>query len=150
VVFFVTHKNITQNNGMLFISGEWYFRLLNFVPHSYTIDVVHNTGQAYEAALQFGKFTKLLTGFSADTLKLTLSDFHHLTFRYRNFEIALQCGNKERIMQSAEVIHFIKQRSNIADTYKNICRNKNLKKKIIQHDTKISNVLFDEKGRACI
>ncbi|MEJ7671261.1 MAG: hypothetical protein WKF59_00685 [Chitinophagaceae bacterium] len=49
-------------------SKEEYFRIFPFVKNSHTIDVVQKPEQAYEAAKQFGKFTK---SFIADLMVLS-------------------------------------------------------------------------------
>ncbi len=126
-------------------TSEGYFRLFPFIEGSHTIDVVEKPGQAYEAANQFGRFTKLLSGLDAMQLKITLPDFHNLTLRYQQFESALETGNKERIQQSQDLIAFIMQQKNIVDEFE-FCKTK-LKIRCTHHDTKISNVLFDKAGK---
>jgi len=141
---FTTPCNTTDGKGLV-KTGEGYFRMFPFIEGSHTINVVENTAQAYEAAKQFGRFTKLLSGFDASRLKITLPDFHNLTLRYHQFENALQTGNKERIGQSSELISFTKQHKNIVDEFES-CKIK-LKIRCTHHDTKISNVLFDENDK---
>jgi len=122
-----------------------YFRLFPFINNSHTIDVVEKPEQAYEAAKQFGKFTRLLSGFDAGRLKITLPDFHNLGLRYRQFEEAVVNGNAGRVKESATLIDFIKANKNIADEFEK--SKANLKLRCIHHDTKISNVLFDDAGK---
>ena len=122
-----------------------YFRIFPFVKNSHTIDTVEKPAQAYEAAKQFGRFTKLLTGFDATQLKITLPDFHNLSLRYQQFEDALISGNKERIIQAKELIAFIVQQKNILDEFE--VAKVNFKTRCTHHDTKISNILFDEEGK---
>lgn len=119
-----------------------YFRLFVFIEHSHTIDVVENQQQAYEAARQFGKFTRLLSGFDISRLKITLPDFHNLTLRYQQFERAVEMGNPERIKQSANLISGIKENERIVNEYV-ACKNE-FTIRVTHHDTKISNVLFGE------
>ncbi len=138
---FTTPCNTTDGNGLV-KTDEGYFRMFQFVEGSHTINVVENTHQAYEAAKQFGRFTKLLSGLNVSTLKITLPNFHNLTLRYQQFENALQTGNKERREQSGELISFIKQYKNILNEFE-LCKTK-MKIRCTHHDTKISNVLFDE------
>jgi len=140
---------IQSNDGKdLIQSNEEYFRLFPFIKKTHTIDVVQTPDQAYEAAKQFGKFTKVLSGFDASQLKITLPHFHDLSFRYRQFEIALQNGNKERNQQSKGIINFIHEQKNIVFVYEKIKSDPSFKIRTTHHDTKISNVLFDqnEKG----
>lgn len=56
----------------------------------------------------------------------------------------MENGNKNRIEQSKELIRFIKENKNIADTYESILINPAFRLRVTHHDTKISNVLFDE------
>ncbi|MEO6542058.1 MAG: aminoglycoside phosphotransferase family protein [Ferruginibacter sp.] len=124
---------------------ESYFRMFPFIEGSHTVNTVANREQAYEAAKQFARFTKLLSGLDAANLKITLPDFHNLALRYRQFENALETGNKARIGQSKDLIKVVKQNRTIVDQYE-ICK-KDLKIRCTHHDTKISNVLFDQAGK---
>lgn len=128
-------------------TGDGYFRLFPFVKDSHTIDVATNPAQAFEAAKQFGAFTKKLSGFKAAQLKITLPDFHNLTLRYRQFENALLTGNAVRIAASETAIALLQKHKTIADDFEKIKQHTGFKIRVTHHDTKISNVLFDEKDR---
>ena len=132
---------------MVFIKDEGYFRIFPFIKNSHTTDVVNSPSQAYEAAKQFGRFTNLLSGFPVDKLKITLPDFHNLPLRYSQFETAIKEGNKERIKQSAAMINFLKDQHEIVTISEQISNNPDFKKRVTHHDSKISNVLFDENNK---
>ena len=137
---FIAPLKTTGGEELLNFNGE-YFRLFPFVPGSYTIDTVQQPAQAYEAASQFGKFTKLLSGLEINRLKISLPDFHNLSLRYLQFENVLITGDKLRLKQSRDMISFIQQHRNIAgelEYYK-----PEFITRCTHHDTKISNVLFD-------
>lgn len=140
------------NEEMKYIKDKGYFRLLPFIKNSTTINTVQKPHQAYEAARKFGEFTKLLSAFPVEKLEITLPDFHNLTLRYRQFEEALKNGNQQRLEQSKELISFIEANKNIVETYENILQNPAFKLRVTHHDTKISNVLFndDDKGLCVI
>lgn len=123
-------------------AADGYYRVFPFIANSHTIDVVEKPRQAYEAARQFGRFTKFLSGFDTSKLKITLPDFHNLILRYQQFEMALEKGNPERISQSKELIETIIQNKRIADEYELYKQQFTLR--VTHHDTKISNVLFDD------
>jgi Ser/Thr protein kinase RdoA (MazF antagonist) len=127
----------------MLVNEEGYFRLFPFVDNSHTIDVVEHTQQAYEAARQFGFFTRTLSLFNAKDLKITLPDFHNLSLRYQQFEQALQHGNADRITAAKEQIALLKAHRHIADTFEQIKNDPDFKIRVTHHDTKISNVLFD-------
>jgi Ser/Thr protein kinase RdoA (MazF antagonist) len=134
----------TISNEAMVINDSNYYRLFAYIENSHTIDVVTNAKQAFEAAKQFGKFTKNLNGFDATSLKITLPNFHNLQFRFEQFLAALQEGNKERIKEAQELVEYLLQQKRIIDEFEN--RKKDFKVRVTHHDTKISNVLFDEQN----
>jgi len=141
---FVTPVKTTTGEEMIYDEDEGYFRMFPFISNSHTIDVVQSPMQAYEAAKQFGKFTGLLSGFDHTQLKITLPDFHNLSLRYHQFKQSLIYGNDERVKEAAAAIHLFKQHTYIVDEYEKIKTNPDFKLRVTHHDTKISNVLFDE------
>ncbi len=124
---------------------ENHFRFFSFVHGSHSIDIVESPGQAFEAARQFGKFSKLLAGFNASDLKLPLTDFHNLKLRYNQFETALKKGNVSRIKESKHLIGFLKQQEHILEEFESV--KAKFKIRCTHHDTKISNVLFDQDNK---
>jgi Ser/Thr protein kinase RdoA (MazF antagonist) len=144
---FVSPIKSVQQKELVHDAHEGYFRLFPFVAGSHTIDVVSSPEQAYEASLQFGKFTKLLSKFNADKLHITIPDFHNLTLRYHQFEDSLKNGNAERIKQSAEFIAEIKKHYHIVDAYEKVKVDSQIRHRVTHHDTKISNVLFNDQSK---
>ncbi|MGF2410890.1 phosphotransferase enzyme family protein [Ferruginibacter sp.] len=144
---FVTPERSVVQEDTFFDEEHGYFRLSPFVENSHTIDVVNEPQQAYEAAAQFGKFTKLLAGFDATKLKITLPDFHNLSLRFLQFEQALANGNAARIAKSEKLIATIVANRSIVELFEKIENNPHFKLRATHHDTKISNVLFDENDK---
>ena len=122
-----------------------YFRLFPFVSGSHSINVVTRPQQAFEAARQFGLFTRLLSGFDAGQLKPALPHFHNLSLRYLHFQTALQQASRERTDKAAGMIEYLAGQKNIADIFTQIQTDAAFKKRVTHHDTKISNVLFNSK-----
>jgi len=129
------------------VNDSAWFRLYPFVGNSVTIDVADTPLQAYEAAKKFGEFTRLLSGFPAHNLHQTLPGFHDLSRRYRDFRMALDEGNTQRIRRSGQLIGYLESQSNIVSEYEDIRANKGFHLRVTHHDTKISNVLFDRQGK---
>lgn len=144
---FVKPIKSVYGEDIFFDKDNGYFRLSPFVEDSHTIDVVEKAKQAFEAAYQFGKFTKLLADFDVTKLKITLPDFHNLSLRYQQFEQALSKGNTTRIQQSEKLINTIIANKYIADIFEKIKTSPQFKQRATHHDTKISNVLFDENNK---
>lgn len=144
---FVAPLKGNNNNEMVKIDGHGYFRLIPFVKESHTIATVEQPKQAFEAAKKFGEFTELLSKFPVEKLQITLSDFHNLTLRYEQFLNALSTGNKKRLNESKDMIASIESQKNIVQTYEDILQNPSFKLRVTHHDTKISNVLFDQNDK---
>ena len=144
---FVTPVQTKSKDEMVKTVENNYYRLAPFIKNSHTIATVEKPGQAFEAAKQFGEFTNLLSGFPVDKLQITLPDFHNLTLRYQQFLEALKSGDEKRLQESATMIDQIKANKNIVDTYENILQNPSFKLRATHHDTKISNVLFDDNDK---
>ena len=151
---FIAPLNTLKQEQMVYAEeyDGGFYRLFPFMEGSHTIDVVTTPQQAFEAASQFGRFTRLLAGFEVHNLQITLPYFHDLSFRYLQFTEALQTGNKERILASSALIEFIKEHRYIVDRYASILANPSFALRVTHHDTKISNVLFgtDEKALCVI
>jgi len=123
------------------------FRLVKYVEGSHAIDACLHPEQAYEAAFQFGQFTSSFAGLDISQIKATIPDFHNLTFRWMQFEQALANGNQDRRQQAKKEINLIIENKNIVIKYEQICKSTYFKHRVTHHDTKISNVLFNEKGK---
>lgn len=145
--FFVTPCKTISGKDLVFLENEGYYRMFPFIKNSHTIDVAENASQTYEAAKKFGELTRLLSAFPVDTLKITLPDFHNLTLRYKDFLYAIQSGNKERTAKANELIQFLESQKEIVDAFEKMRSSKAFKLRVAHHDTKINNVLFDERER---
>ncbi|HAL82528.1 MAG TPA: aminoglycoside phosphotransferase family protein [Mucilaginibacter sp.] len=120
------------------------FRLFPFIKGSHTVDYISEEKQAFEAAKQFGKFTHLLKDFDAEKLKCTLTDFHNLKLRFEQFKTA--CTNPDiiRLDSAAAEIKAVYEHYNILQTYNQLTYHHEIPLRVIHHDTKINNVLFDD------
>lgn len=128
----------------LFVSSNSeYYRLFYFIPNTHTIDVVGSSHQAFQAAAEFGKFTKNLSDFNVFQLNITIQDFHNLSLRFNQFENAIANAEINRKEKSNHAIHFLLNQQHIVQTFEKIKTILNFKLRVTHHDTKISNVLFN-------
>jgi Ser/Thr protein kinase RdoA (MazF antagonist) len=141
---FVSPIKAVNGNFLIESDSDKYYRLFPFIKGSKTVDVISNEKQAFEAAKQFGKFTGLLKDFDPRQLKYTLTDFHNLTLRFDQFEAIKQNACPKRTEEASAEIEEVYKHSNIVETYRRIVNNNEIPTRVIHHDTKISNVLFDE------
>ncbi|HRQ49239.1 MAG TPA: phosphotransferase, partial [Agriterribacter sp.] len=145
--FFVRSLHTSYGADLYFVEAEGYFRLVPFVKGSHTVDVVQTPQQAFEAAKQFGRFTRLLEGFPVNELKVTIPDFHNLSLRYQQFLQSLQTGNATRIVHAEKEINWLKEQEYIVKNFDAMKGNPDFRLRVTHHDTKISNILFDKNFR---
>lgn len=144
---FVAPIALLEGEEMLNINGDGYYRLFPFVNGSHAKQVAEMPEQAYEAAKQFGRFTRLLSGLATEKLIITIPHFHDLGLRYQQFKQALEGETPRRIKQAETVINQALSYSSIVDAYRAIRANPAFKLRVTHHDTKIGNVLFDAADR---
>ncbi|HWJ90725.1 MAG TPA: aminoglycoside phosphotransferase family protein [Flavisolibacter sp.] len=142
--FFVAPVRNKEGRTMTGNAEKGFYRVFPFVKNSRTHDVVRNPDQAFEASKQFGLFSQLLSGLPLQSLKTTLPGFHDLSMRYRQFEQACMDGNPARIRQVRTESDFLRQHVGIVSTFEKIRSSGRFKTRVAHHDTKISNVLFDQ------
>lgn len=145
--YFVAPVRSSNGEELVHFQDKGFFRLFPYVLDSHANDVVKSANEAYEAAQQFGRFTRLLSGFDCSLLNITIPDFHNLDLRYQQFLSALRKGNKQRINDSDTLIKSLLKYDTIAKEYNVIRSNKEFKIRVTHHDTKISNVLFNAQNR---
>ena len=139
---FVAPIKCNNSEEMIYKPGKGFYRLFPFVLGSHSISVVESPEQAYQAAMQFGRFTSKLRCFDVSLLEVTIPQFHDLSFRYQQFLDANLKGNPARIKQSLSEIALLQKHSDIVAEFKRI--RPLLKTRVTHHDSKISNILFDE------
>ena len=131
-------------------SGE-YYRLFPFIKGSQTINSISNKKEAYEAARQFGKFTFMLRDFNALSLEYTLIDFHNLKLRFDQFKTACENASAARLLEAGNEIKEVYNHYLILQSYKQLVDHNEIPVRVIHHDTKISNILFDgEQNGLCV
>ena len=135
---------------MIYQQDVGFFRMFPFIQGSHSKDVVETAGQAYEAAVQFGRFTGLLSGLDVSQLKITIPLFHDLDLRYQQFLEAIENGNHQRIVESNSLIRELLRHSDIVTEFQKIQSNPQFKFRVTHHDTKISNVLFDDDDKGFV
>jgi len=131
-----------QGKEMAIIEGE-YWRMLPFVGNTVSLDVLSDPSQAYEAAKQFGKLSRLLNNFDASKLQPTIPGFHDLGLRFKQFTTALTVTSKELKGQAKLQIDEALTHKYILDYYKSYSHRADFPDRVMHHDTKISNVLLN-------
>jgi len=120
-----------------------YWRLLPFIGETVSLDVLTEPKQAYEAAKQFGKLSRLLNNFDATSLEPTIPGFHDLGLRFEQFTLALNQTSKQlKGLAKTEIDDALDHRY-ILDYYTSYMHRNDFPDRVMHHDTKISNVLLN-------
>ncbi len=133
------------SGDIFFKADKEIYRLYEFVPDSKTITVVENENQAYEAAIQFGRYIKNLQSMPTNTLRATIPNFHNLSKRFDELKQSIQIARTSRKKNADTLIKKALEYSKIASTYQSIQTEKLIRRQAVHHDAKISNVLFNAK-----
>jgi thiamine kinase-like enzyme len=120
------------------------WRLSHFIENSFSYQIVPDTNIAQMAASAFAEYILALSACNKKDFYKTIPNFHNASLRLRQFESALKKAIlPERIRDAKDEIAFCISRSYFADKMVGLIENKSLKNRIVHHDTKINNILFD-------
>ena len=136
-----------EGKELLYEDGVGYFRMFEFLEGSVCNTVVDNAKQAFEAARQFAGFARRLNALDAGKLGYPIEHFHNLELRYHQFEKALTTAESPRLVAAKELISFLQNHSHIVTQYQQMVQSASMLLRPMHHDTKISNVLFDQQDR---
>lgn len=132
----------TLDGKLMFEDHGEYWRLLPFIANTIAFDTLSEPEQAYQAAKQFGKLSRLLTSFDTSRLQPTIPGFHDLLLRYEQFIFALEQGTEQYRKKAADVIETAIHHHFIVAYYQSYAKSKDFPTRVMHHDTKISNVLL--------
>lgn len=121
-----------------------YWRVYNFVDHSYSLDGVSGSEDFKMAAFAFGNFQKQLADYPIETLKDTIPNFHNTASRFNDFKIALEENVSGRKNEAKEEIKFVLDREKDCHVLTDLMKKGELPLRVTHNDTKLNNVLFDK------
>jgi hypothetical protein len=132
----------------LYIDREGnYWRAFDYIPDSITLNTAANPSQAGAAARAFARFTAAFNNFNTDLLKIVIPGFHDLSLRYAQLEEALNGGYYERMPRALPLADELKKRERYRQFYQYVISYpEKFLQRVMHHDAKISNVLFDKKS----
>ena len=125
------------------------WRAYRFVDNSVCRQTAESCGQMYECGRGFGAFLHALLDFPAAELEETIGNFHNTSARYAAFRRALEADACSRRAEVEPEIAFLLEREEQACRLQRMREKGALPVRVTHNDTKISNVLLDERtGRA--
>lgn len=126
-----------------------YWRAYHYVGESHIVDVAKKPEQAYEAGRAFGCFQKLLADLPASSLHETIPFFHHTPRRFARFKEVLEKDAHAWAEGAKDAVTFVLEREPMISVVTGALEDGSLPLRITHNDTKINNVLFDDRtGKA--
>ncbi len=134
----------TDDGKTYWYDGENYWRVMVFIPDAKTFETV-NPEYSYYAGQAFGNFQAMLSDIPT-TLGETIPDFHNMEFRLRQLREAVEADAAGRVGEVRDIIDEIESRAETMCKAERLHREGKLPKRVCHCDTKVNNMMFDEKG----
>ena len=156
----IAAKSVRENSTLHFIpadNGEYYYidengaywRCYRFV-EAICIQLPETPDDFYQSAVAFGTFQSQLSDFPAETLTETIPNFHHTPDRYRIFREKIKEDPVGRAASVQQEIDFYLSREEDGSVLQRMRENGQLPVRVTHNDTKLNNVLLDEKTRKAV
>lgn len=137
------YRNISGGYYHITESGD-YWRVMSYIYDSVCFDTADNT-LLFNTGVAFGEFQRLLSDFPAETLCVTIPDFHNTPARYAQLALAADADAFSRLCEvKAEYDYLLSQSENAC----RLCRLADsgaIPLRVVHNDTKCNNVMFDAK-----
>ncbi len=143
----VPQQILTKTGETCIKIGSNYWRLMEFISNSYTLEEVKSPEQAALVATAFAQFSCALSDFPANDIAVIIEDFHDISFRMSQLKEAVSNDLQGRLSGCQELVKFCFDQQNFIDHVVNI--SKELPLHVTHNDTKINNLLFTTGDNPC-
>lgn len=126
------------------IDGECW-RIYDFIDDVHTISKASTTDEFALAAKGFANFQMMLADFDGSTLGETIPDFHNTPKRIDALKAAIMADKAGRASRVKKEIEFALSLEEFAGSAMTMLKNGELPLRVTHNDTKINNLLFDNK-----
>ena len=137
------------------ITGKMYalaenhaYRMYEYIDDVFTIETMEDPSNFYSAGLGFGAFAKELSDFDAGLLVETIVNFHNTPSRYKDFKKSIEFNYNNRLNDIEKEVAFVKERKAFMSLFVDKLESGDLPLRVTHNDTKINNILFDQKTGA--
>jgi thiamine kinase-like enzyme len=135
-----------KENQYLFIDNEQnVWRMMNFIKDSYSVEIVSDENQAYQAGKGYGWFLNACSGLKSTNFTEAIPNFHKLSFRNNQLEVAVKLDKVGRYDSVKDVVAFYKEREQSLLKIEALINRNEIPLRVVHNDTKINNLLFRNK-----
>jgi Ser/Thr protein kinase RdoA (MazF antagonist) len=132
---------IPARNGQAWLVDDGsHWRAYRLIEGASTYDSVQSTGQAFQAAVAFGRFQQQLADLPAPRLHEIIPDFHSTPKRFLALQQAIEADVANRAAPAKPEIEFALARQSITGALLDA----GLPERVTHNDTKFNNVLLDD------
>lgn len=121
------------------------WRMYRFIDKAYTCETIDSTEKFREAGRAFGEFQQILSTYDVSTLYDTIPDFHNTAKRFEAFKQAVNENSAGRLAEVKNEVDFVLAREKDTHVLIDLIAEGKLPLRVTHNDTKINNILFDEK-----
>jgi Ser/Thr protein kinase RdoA (MazF antagonist) len=143
--FIMPEPGYFVDNSTLFCdSNNNQWRVFEYLAGTTGFPAPENASQAKAVARIFAGFTAGFRDFNITQLQIVIPHFHDLSFRFRQFEESIRKRHYARLEKASAVIAGLKKRERYTNFYDILTESDEFPQRVMHHDAKITNVLFDE------
>lgn len=138
---------VKTKDGALYYKDEEgnFWAVCVFIEGSVTYEKADDPSLAYKGGKGIGKFQSMLADFDTP-LNETIKGFHNIRWRFQQWDEAIKKDGAGRVKDLAEEISWIESRREEMLAFWSLVEDGTIPTRVTHNDTKISNILFDEKG----
>ena len=138
------HTDISGERKTYFSDDAGFWRVYKYIP-AVTFDKCDDVRVIRNAGKAFGDFQTVLSDFPVEELNYTIQDFHNTRKRYETFLKDTENDPCGRAAECREEIDYLVSVMKDACTLSDLYHAGKLPLRVTHNDTKINNVLFNEK-----
>jgi len=136
-----------SSENFYYTDGSNYWNLMPYIEEGKIHDVVTNIEIAYEGGKLMGEFLNLTSDLDHSKLVEVIPKFHDMSFRFQQYKLAIQSARVERLKKAEFYINWVSKLKDEMLILHNLKETGKIPVRVTHNDTKISNMLFDEKNR---
>ncbi len=137
-----------EENLYVELADAGFWRAINYLPHSHSIDVVSDEQQAESAAKAFGHFSCALSDLDAQNIEDVIPQFHHLPGRIKQLKQAIERNFAGRLSQCQTWVDLALSQTSLLEELAQLSNE--LPLRICHNDTKINNMLYDKRDMSSL
>ena len=144
------HFHHTTDRKTYYPDGDNFWRMTNYIP-SVTFGAVNDLNVVRNAGKAFGEFQGQLSDFDSNQLFETIPGFHNTRKRFANLDKSVAADPCGKVCEVKAELDYLNSVRDLACTLTDLCEAGQLPLRVTHNDTKINNVLFDQKtGEALV